>query len=940
MFSSGSERGGSVSRWTPESYRMTAPRSFRRAPHWKKPDGPTASFMREGGRVRIDFDYSPTRVAAVKAVSGARYHADDKSWTIPLGSVDVLLAHGEFPVYRTLQGIGDRTLEAIPAEVAGAALRRNPFSVSEDILAGAAPEVIFRLLYEKRRIRVIPRFGSQSLRILKRFKGALYSGSDAAYSVPTERIPELLKKYRDKGVVFGVEAAAGEALSLSAALRADIISRPERYSAQQFSEALLTPFITEAGEDAQEFMPCYFSTEQFKLAFPGASRRGQKPFLLDEKGLLGFIARRDTLSFPVWLSSDVHRRVVQKRESLLEEVRNARGPIDDAAADVVELPLVWRTGPSGRGALALSFPKDSELRALLLGRIAELLNTKYPSEAATVIAEVPDSQLLTVYGEIGHLCEIQSLGVIPRSSSFDRLLSDIKQRVAIRERGAFYSSLGDVKPEDVAGLEKDEAHRLFPHQRVAVEWLKEFPFAFLGDDMGLGKTLSVLSYFTALKRTEKFERLLVVCPNSLTRNWLREATQWFPHLKPVVLTGDKAEKAWTLRLLTEGSIETDLIVVNYEGVRLPYVTPELETLARRGKILLCVDESQRVKNHAAKTFKALASIAPHCDRRVLLSGTPTPKDVTDLWAQMKLLDGGERFGKSFYKWLGTVAELGTEYSDFAVKKFNDFEVQESVYRAQEIMLRRRKEKVVDLPAKTFSLREIEMTGSQRERYDEIREGLILRMRSLSGEQFVRDITNILEEYLRAVQVASNPRLIDPAWKGDPAKFLELDEIVNEVVREQGQKVVVWTNYLGNVRELVERYKELGAAPFSGEVSAAEREITVRAFQTENTPRILVAVPAAGGVGITLTAAQTAVYIDKTWNAEHWMQSVDRIHRIGQRGTVNIISLLGCKVDEIIHWNLRRKEQGQAKILGDHGPSEVERRAMPLRAELLEALEID
>jgi SNF2 family DNA or RNA helicase len=143
-----------------------------------------------------------------------------------------------------------------------------------------------------------------------------------------------------------------------------------------------------------------------------------------------------------------------------------------------------------------------------------------------------------------------------------------------------------------------------------------------------------------------------------------------------------------------------------------------------------------------------------------------------------------------------------------------------------------------------------------------------------------------------------------------------------------------------VRELVERYKDLGAAPFSGEVTAAEREITVRAFQTEEAPRILVAVPAAGGVGITLTAAQTAVYIDKTWNAEHWMQSVDRIHRIGQRGTVNIISLLGCKVDEIIHWNLRRKEQGQAEILGDNGPSEVASRAIPRRAELLEALEIE
>ena len=103
-----------------------------------------------------------------------------------------------------------------------------------------------------------------------------------------------------------------------------------------------------------------------------------------------------------------------------------------------------------------------------------------------------------------------------------------------------------------------------------------------------------------------------------------------------------------------------------------------------------------------------------------------------------------------------------------------------------------------------------------------------------------------------------------------------------------------------------------------------------------------AVPAAGGVGITLTAAQTAVYLDKTWNAEHWMQSVDRIHRIGQRGTVNVISLLGCKVDEIIHWNLRRKEQRQAEVLGDREGSDRSMISEPdgiSRDELLQALEL-
>jgi SWI/SNF-related matrix-associated actin-dependent regulator 1 of chromatin subfamily A len=921
---------------------MAGKRQFKRAPAWQKPQGAIISLLREGGRVRLDFEYSPTRVATVKAIKGARYHPEDKSWTIPFDSVDTILTHKEFPSYRSLNGLGERGVVPLPPEAASAQLRKNPFCVPEEALSGVAVDLVIRMNLPKRRLRLIPRVGSPALKILKRAKGATYCAADAAYTVPVEHFPELLKRFRDKEVAFGVDQLAGETLSSTAALRNDIVGGGHARSARELTEACLVPFITEVSDSFDEYRPCYLTAEQFKLAFPSGSRKGAQagPMTLDARGLLGFAARMDALPFTVWLTDGVRAEIERSRERLLEEIRNSTGPIDDAAADVVQLPFMWRTAQSGRGVLAIALPPESDARRLIADRIGEVLGTTYEAESVALHIEVPDSRLAAVLAEVAHLAEQNNLGEIPKSASFVKLEEDIRERIALRERASFFSSMEDVAAESVGGLELTEARRLFPHQRVAIEWLKEFPAAFLGDDMGLGKTLSVLSFFATLQRTEGYERLLVVCPNSLTRNWVREATTWFPHMKATVLAGDKAEKAWTLRLLAEGSVPCDVFVANYEGVRLDYVTPELADIASKRKTLLCVDESQRVKNHQAKTFKALSTIAPHCKRRVLLSGTPTPKDVTDLWAQMKLLDGGKRFGRSFYKWLGTVAELGTEFSEFAVKKFYDHEVNEAIYRAQEIMLRRRKEKVIDLPPKTFSLREIELTGSQRERYDEIREGLILRMRSTSGEQFVREITNILEEYLRAVQVASNPRLVDPEWKGEPAKFLELDEIITEVVREQGQKIVIWTNYLGNIRELVARYKDLGAAPFSGEVTAAEREKTVRAFQTEEEPRVLVAVPAAGGVGITLTAAQTAVYIDKTWNAEHWMQSVDRIHRIGQRGTVNVISLLSCKVDEMIHWNLRRKEQRQAEVLGDNGPIDPSLRGAPTRKELLEALEVD
>jgi SWI/SNF-related matrix-associated actin-dependent regulator 1 of chromatin subfamily A len=920
--------------------KRSAPKAAAKARQWQRHDGPILSLMRARDRIVLDFEYTPERVKAVKAIPGARYNPDDKSWSVPLEALERVLALPEFAKKMLLNGLGSlgvRDIVPVASSDAHVELRRDPFSVREEVLAAILLEVVFRFRPEKRRICCIPRIGSAAHKIMRRTRGAVYSSFDAAYTIPVEQIPELLKKLRDRQVVFAVDTSAGAALSGSSALRRAILENPKNYSADDLSAALLTPFITRVVDDSATFRPCFLTTEQFKAAFPGVRRQQGKVFTLDERGLLQLSSRLGALPFTIWLTREVHECIEQKREQLVQELGDASGEVDDLAAELVTVPILWKVAESGRALLTLALPEASEVRALVITRLSEVVGAKYLNEGAVVQIEIPDSKLVMAMGELAHLCEVHGLPQITQSVSFSRLAQDIRGRSQLLERGIYYSTLEDVDANSLAGLEPEAAKRLFPHQRVAVQWLQEVPYAFLGDDMGLGKTLSVLSYYASLRARLQFDLLLVVCPNSLARNWAREARMWFSELDVSVLAGDKAEKTWALRMVTQGVAKPDILVVNYEGVRLEYVTPELEKLVSSKRTLLCLDESQRVKNPTAKTFKALSQIAPGCDRRVLLSGTPTPKDVSDLWAQMRILDGGDRFGRSYYKWLSRVAELGTEYSQYAVKKFHDAEVSESIHRVREIMLRRRKEKVVNLPPKTFSIREIELSGSQLERYNEIREGLMLRMRSLSGEQFVREITNILEEYLRAVQVSSNPRLIDPEWKGEPAKFLELDEIVQEIVHEQGQKVVVWTNYLGNVSELCERYKAYGTAPFSGEVSAAEREKTVRAFQESAEPRILVAVPAAGGVGITLTAAQTAVYIDKTWNAEHWMQSVDRIHRIGQKGTVNVISLLGCKVDEIIHWNLRRKEQGQAWVLGDYEAPSVGDSVGVTREELLEAL---
>ena len=906
---------------------------------WRPESGPSVSFFRHGQFVLVDFLYRPDRVKAIKAIATSRYNAEDKGWRIAISDYHRALALPEFAGVGVLEGV--YLLEEPPLEMEEAlqCLRNNPFGVAERAIAGAPVGVIVRLADEAKRLKIVARIGHPAYRILQRLPSAVFCALDKAYTLPACELASFVKRCRDKNILFAIEEHAGAVLKETAPARQSLEKEPTSATDRELEEALLTPFVATCSEGTCCFEPRGFTREQLKLAFPGLRRQQGKPVVLNEREIIQLAGRISSLPFPIWLSRDVHSFISSRREEIIGQIGRGAVVLEDSAADLLGSSCLWKTVESGRGALLINGSINQEVRTLISDLFRDELGASFPDSKDDLLLEVPDSKLLSIKQEVDRLCADYGEAPFPVSQSLERLLSDCGGRVRLLEQARFYAGLEDIACDEIRGLAPDESKRLFPHQRVAVSWLMKTPYAFLGDDMGLGKTLSVLSYFWSLRNTDDYSLLLVVCPNSLSRNWAREVAMWFPGLRVHTLSGDKKAKAWNLRLLSNKSTACDVLILNYEAVRLDYVTPEVEALVCDQKTLLCLDESQRIKNPSGKTFKAVNQIASACDRRVLLSGTPTPKDVSDIWAQMRIADGGLRLGRSYYRWLSKVAELGTEFSKYAVKKFRDEEVRESIHRVHEVMLRRRKEHVVNLPAKTFSLREVELQGTQLERYNEIREGLMLRMRSLSGEQFVREITNILEEYLRAVQVASNPRLIDPQWTGEPAKFLELDELVREVVDEQRQKMVIWTNYLGNIKELCDRYKSYGAAPFSGEVSAADREKTVRAFQEESTPSLLVAVPAAGGVGITLTAAQTAVYLEKTWNAEHWMQSVDRIHRIGQTGTVNIISLVGCKVDEIIHWNLRRKEKGQAETLGDYADSNSQGMLVAgiSREELMDAL---
>lgn len=879
----------------------------------------------------ISIRYSPQRFAVLSKTPGARYDKGAKHWRVPVDQLALILKNPLFSKRAFEYAFSDQQfltqLEHEQVDIGGARSRwhADPFSVSKSDIAligctiviqeggeGFLQGVFYGSSTERKRIAQLP-----YLIYVKRQKSFLFSA---------QYVHEFLKYLRDSEITFAVEQSLSTALKEFAPLRHKIIEGTHKPHGAELYQCKLTPAL-----DAVNGNIICRGFIQELLALIKVPIKKRKGAVITAGEALSLLHSAAMHNIKVWTTNSYSKQIAELLPTLHHEFSGHSEDFHDCLLWIEKNDLAWTTRGSEAGLLVPS-QSYAKFRKMLTGAPFKLNWTSvYFGErwfVSSPALDLPEffQHMSTEYGP-----------VISVAHSFRTVILTLQKQSELLKRQAQYHEMTDCQIENPDNPEL--LNKLYPHQRVAVKWMLENEFGLLGDDMGLGKTLSALTSFNELLRRELCEFALVICPNSLVHNWIREAKQWLPSLQLATLPQQKRDRENFLKTIGEGYFETiQGIVVNFETARLESVWPLLKQITEKKKVLLLIDESQRIKNAQSQSFQAIREVAELCNRRFLLSGTPSPKDISDMWGQMFILDRGERFGRNYLNWLRTVAELGTKWSEYAVKKFIPEAVKEAATRVHEVLLRRKKEDVISLPEKTFLFRDVELTGDQKTRYDQVREELLIKVQSKSGELSTKSITSLLEEYLRAVQMASNPRLVDPAWKGDPAKFLELDEIVGEVVEEQGEKLVIWTNYLKNVAELCERYKAHSAAPFSGEVSTTERAKTVEAFQKDpkKGPKILVAIPAAGGVGITLTAAQTAVYVDRTWNAEHWMQSIDRVHRIGQKGTVRIIVLNGCKVDELIGFNLRRKER-QLQELMTISMSDLDQQLFPSREELVAAL---
>lgn len=192
-----------------------------------------------------------------------------------------------------------------------------------------------------------------------------------------------------------------------------------------------------------------------------------------------------------------------------------------------------------------------------------------------------------------------------------------------------------------------------------------------------------------------------------------------------------------------------------------------------------------------------------------------------------------------------------------------------------------------------------------------------------GIVVVDDADAILKRLLRLVQVASNPHLVDEAYDQNPGKVGELTRLVEEAV-DDASKIIVWTSFVDNVDWLCELLAKFGAVKVHGQLEMDARNRAIEEFKNNSSARILVATPGAAKEGLTLTVANHAIFYDRSFSLDDYLQAQDRIHRISQEMPCYIWTLISENtVDEWVDALLSAKRLAAQLLQADNSETEFE-----------------
>ncbi|WP_371820949.1 DEAD/DEAH box helicase [Tsukamurella sp. PLM1] len=459
---------------------------------------------------------------------------------------------------------------------------------------------------------------------------------------------------------------------------------------------------------------------------------------------------------------------------------------------------------------------------------------------------------------------------------------------------------------------------LRPYQRDGLDWLaflydNDFG-GILADDMGLGKTLQTLALICrAHERAEETPGpFLVVAPTSVVGNWAAECRRFAPHLSVAAVTETSRKAGASIASVVAGA---DVVLTSYTLLRLD--AEEYAGVRWAGVIL---DEAQFVKNPRSKAFGAVTQL----DRPFTLAvtGTPMENHLEELWALTALTVPGLFPGRSWF---------AEEYRRPIERGGDDDRLARLRRRVRPFMLRRTKDLVAkDLPEKTESVVQVELSDEHRHTYDRIladqRAKLLGLLDDFEGNRF-----EILRSLTMLRRLALDPSLVDEDLAvEDVAKLDFLVDKLDELLEEK-HAVLVFSQFTGFLRKAAERLDEEGVRYAYLDGSTTDRPAAIEKFTSGEVQVFLISLK-AGGFGLNLVQADYCFLLDPWWNPAAEAQAIDRAHRIGQTRSVMVYRLVSADtIEDKVMALKERKAALFESVVGGEGGFDARLAASDIRA---------
>lgn len=448
---------------------------------------------------------------------------------------------------------------------------------------------------------------------------------------------------------------------------------------------------------------------------------------------------------------------------------------------------------------------------------------------------------------------------------------------------------------------------------------------------GSGKTTITLAAYSILKQRNEVNKIMIVAPRAAFMSWEDEYKGCFGESPiSVRISGPVQER----KKLHKEADMADLIMMSYQ-----MVSNDKEWVARfleANKVLLILDESHYIKRLQGGAWSTtLISLAPFATRRIILTGTPVPNSLEDLWSQINFL------------WPNTDI-LGTSDS-YKDRINNDSDAQNSIREELRPLYWRIPKSKLKLKTPKIHRIHVKMKPVQKAIYDAIAVKVLSELeRAPIERQRLRNWRRA--RTIRLLQIASNPGLLAqfsyefevPPMDSTGLSVTELIEeysnfetppkldvavkLIEEILK-RGEKVLVWTSFVHNIKTLEKLLSDYKPRLVYGEIPKDDnedefhnREKMIREFKERDEFNLLIANPSACAESVSLhKVCHHAIYVDRTFNCAQFTQSLDRIHRIGlgPDEQVHYYFLMSKDtIDDVINDRLIEKQKRMFEILED------------------------